>query len=310
MYTAPTNDIIFYLKYCFNIEEYSSHQNFTLTTPDLIEAIIDEAGKFATNQIAPTNIIGDHQGCNLSDGTVTTPAEIKTLYQDFVANGWKMKSNDSEVTQGEVREGISAGTAGGVKKHWGCCAAQGVDDGVGIQHRVSLIHWNGLVKGGVDLGSVYLISGEGPSEANLELLEEVGEHLVALKRPFVIGGDWQMTVDELESTGWVQRVGGMIVRPHKDFPPSCSSGSGRMIDYFVIAAGLAHMVEDCYVVEEATTVPHRPVRIVFWARIKAPMVRMLKKPEFFPSVAVFGPRREQDHWGEVVALANDRSDEP
>eukprot|EP00973_Karenia_brevis_P022210 3056748-Karenia_brevis.AAC.1 len=67
-----------------------------------------------------------------------------------------------------------------------------------MQHRVSAMHLMALVNGGVDLASVYLISGEGPSEANSDILEGLGEKLRHLNRPFVIGGDWQMTADELD----------------------------------------------------------------------------------------------------------------
>eukprot|EP00972_Heterocapsa_arctica_P037905 5579751-Heterocapsa_arctica.AAC.1 len=65
--------------------------------------------------------------------------------------------------------------------------------------------------------------------------------------------------------GWVQRMGGVIVRPVEDNPPSCSMGSGRMIDFFMVAKGLEHLVVDCYVVQGALTTPHRPVRIEFAA---------------------------------------------
>eukprot|EP00973_Karenia_brevis_P065680 9128973-Karenia_brevis.AAC.1 len=82
------------------------------------------------------------------------------------------------------------------------------------------MHWMAVVKGGVDIASVYLIDGEGPSEANAKILDELGEQLLYLNRPFVIGGDWQMTADELDSMGWVQRCGGCIVKPSSDYPPS------------------------------------------------------------------------------------------
>ena len=73
--------------------------------------------------------------------------------KDFAANGWKVKANDSEVTQGEVGNGFSAGTAVGARKNWGCCAADGVTESIVVEHRVSLVHWNGLIKGGVLFGN-------------------------------------------------------------------------------------------------------------------------------------------------------------
>ena len=87
----------------------------------------------------------------------------RALENAFLAGGWKVKANDSEVTQGVVKKGFSAGIAVGARKSSGVCQVDGLVDGVVVEHRASLIHWNGLVKGGVDLGSVYLVSGDGPS---------------------------------------------------------------------------------------------------------------------------------------------------
>ena len=230
----------------------------------------------------------------------------RSLEKDFAIAGWIAKFNDSEVTKGQAGgEGQSAGTGVAIRKGWGCCAVPGALDGTVVDHRCSLLHWNALVKGGVDLGSVYLISGAGPSsQDNLDILEDVGERLACLNRPFVIGGDWNMTADELETTGWVQRVGGAIVKPQAALPTSCASG--RTIDFFVISQSLLYMVMDCYVVQEAKTTPHRPVRVVFASRMQAPLMRVVAGPKPFPVHPVVGPRRPQGHWDDVVALAEDR----
>eukprot|EP00972_Heterocapsa_arctica_P085005 12526566-Heterocapsa_arctica.AAC.1 len=71
-----------------------------------------------------------------------------------------------------------------------------------VEHRVSAMHWMALVKGGVDVVSVYLKSGEGTSEANATILDSISDKILPLNRPFVVGGDWQMTTEELDSMGW------------------------------------------------------------------------------------------------------------
>ena len=58
--------------------------------------------------------------------------------------------------------------------------------------RVSLWHWNGVVPGGIIVGSVYLVNSEGLSGTNVGLLRRLAAALAQLGRPFVIGRDWQM----------------------------------------------------------------------------------------------------------------------
>jgi hypothetical protein len=77
--------------------------------------------------------------------------------------GWRVAVNDSCVTRGGAREGVSAGTAVGARKGWGTCLLPGEESTVLVEHRVSAMHWMALAAGGVDVVSVYLKSGEGPS---------------------------------------------------------------------------------------------------------------------------------------------------
>ncbi|CAG2153374.1 acyl-CoA dehydrogenase family protein [Cupriavidus numazuensis] len=50
--------------------------------------LIDEAGKFATELLAPTNAAGDREGCRLVQGNVQTPTGFASVYREFVASGW------------------------------------------------------------------------------------------------------------------------------------------------------------------------------------------------------------------------------
>lgn len=52
------------------------------------EAILEEAGKFAAEQIAPLNWIGDQEGAHYANGKVTTPAGWKDVYHNWSQGGW------------------------------------------------------------------------------------------------------------------------------------------------------------------------------------------------------------------------------
>jgi len=52
---------------------------------------MDEAGKFASEVLAPLNMQGDLQGCRCKDGVVTAADGFKAAYQLFVETGWNAR---------------------------------------------------------------------------------------------------------------------------------------------------------------------------------------------------------------------------
>ena len=62
----------------------------------LADAILEEAGKFATDRIAPLNWIGDQHGAVLEDGHVTMPPGWKETYRDWAGAGWNGLMADPE----------------------------------------------------------------------------------------------------------------------------------------------------------------------------------------------------------------------
>jgi alkylation response protein AidB-like acyl-CoA dehydrogenase len=72
-----------------DLASYGNLPGFESATPDMIDTVINEAGKFCSEVLAPLNQIGDEQGCTRhDDGSVTTPEGFKEAYEAYVESGW------------------------------------------------------------------------------------------------------------------------------------------------------------------------------------------------------------------------------
>ena len=76
-YSAPTKDMRFVLNHIAGLGELASFEAYREATPDLVDAVLEEAGKLARDIIAPLNTVGDTQGSVLGDGAVKTPEGFK-----------------------------------------------------------------------------------------------------------------------------------------------------------------------------------------------------------------------------------------
>ncbi len=87
-YQAPKKDTLFVMNDVFDFESHYQRLGFNDATPDLVDAIYEEAAKFAENVLAPINAVGDSEGCHWNDGVVTTPSGFKEAYAQYVEGGW------------------------------------------------------------------------------------------------------------------------------------------------------------------------------------------------------------------------------
>ena len=95
-YKAPISEVSFVINDLLNIDSLTSIPDFAEATPELVSAVIEEAGKFAADVFAPINREGDIKHSRAIDGEVITAPGFKEAYQHFVENGWLSLAQDPE----------------------------------------------------------------------------------------------------------------------------------------------------------------------------------------------------------------------
>ncbi len=87
-YSAPVGDISHILKNVAGINELIGQNLYEDLDEDVVDAILEEAGKFASEQLAPLNRQGDLEGAHLKDGDVRMPAGWDAIYKQWIEAGW------------------------------------------------------------------------------------------------------------------------------------------------------------------------------------------------------------------------------
>ena len=88
MYRAPLSDIAFTLKHVAGLGDVLKSGAFPHLAEDVVDAVLAEAGRFASERLAPLNAAGDRDGARLADGEVATPAGWREAYEAWCAGGW------------------------------------------------------------------------------------------------------------------------------------------------------------------------------------------------------------------------------
>lgn len=76
-YTAPLRDMRFVLHELHPAPALPGHEEFT---PELLDTVLEEAGKFCSEVLLPINASGDEEGCHYENGVVRTPKGFKEAY--------------------------------------------------------------------------------------------------------------------------------------------------------------------------------------------------------------------------------------
>ncbi len=87
-YRAPVADISFALNNAAGFASALAEGLYGDLAADVVEAVLTEAGKFATDVLAPLNVIGDREGARFKDGAVTTAPGWKEAYHAWAQAGW------------------------------------------------------------------------------------------------------------------------------------------------------------------------------------------------------------------------------
>src|SRR5215204_1336992 len=87
-FQAPVADITFALKHAAGFADALSEPLYGDLTEDVADAVLAEAGRFASEVLAPLNTVGDRVGATFKDGAVTTPPGWKEAYRAWAEAGW------------------------------------------------------------------------------------------------------------------------------------------------------------------------------------------------------------------------------
>ena len=95
-YQAPLKDMKFVLHELAGLEELAQLPGYQEASPDTVDAILEEASKFAAGVLDPINYSGDQEGSKWADGAVRTPKGFREAYKQFCEGGWNALPFEAE----------------------------------------------------------------------------------------------------------------------------------------------------------------------------------------------------------------------
>ena len=138
----------------------------------------------------------------------------------------------------------------------------------------------------IALAALYLEPSAIAWSRNMDKLGGLGEFLRSLDMPFIIGGDFNCDPAELTKTGWPRRLKAEILHTTE---PTCTSGRGRTIDFFLISHQLVHSVVSTELATDTPWRPHhsvvlkvqaQPVHVHIWTAPKPPKIESHYSPDW------------------------------
>jgi alkylation response protein AidB-like acyl-CoA dehydrogenase len=107
-YRAPVADIAFALKYAAGLKAALADGLYGDLDEATVDSVLEEAGRFASDVIAPLNRIGDKFGTPFKDGAVTTPPGWKEAYTAWAAAGWNGLASSAQWGGQELPHALNA----------------------------------------------------------------------------------------------------------------------------------------------------------------------------------------------------------
>lgn len=88
MYTPPVKDMRFVLDHIVEMDKIAALPGYENASPDMVEAVLTEAARLASEVWAPTHVAGDAEGAKLNGDAVKTATGFKDAYKQFADGGW------------------------------------------------------------------------------------------------------------------------------------------------------------------------------------------------------------------------------
>jgi alkylation response protein AidB-like acyl-CoA dehydrogenase len=96
VYDAPLRDMRFVLHELHVDDGFGNIAKFGEFTPDLLDAVLEEAARLSSEVLLPINASGDLEGCRLENGVVRTPKGFREAYDTFRQGGWCALASDPQ----------------------------------------------------------------------------------------------------------------------------------------------------------------------------------------------------------------------
>jgi acyl-CoA dehydrogenase len=108
-YQAPVADMVATMRFAAGFDALSDHAIYSALTPEDLATILREAGRFASEVIAPLNVIGDRHGAQLRGNSVRTAPGWREAYRQWCDAGWNTLAGPASYGGQEMPTLLAAG---------------------------------------------------------------------------------------------------------------------------------------------------------------------------------------------------------